>query len=276
MERGDNITMAGCKAEEFKEWLIENERSENTIDSYIHSVRQFFSLFPEVSKKNMIEFKQIKLSEGSPKTAANRCIAMNQYCKFIGKPECRVKTIKIHKQNTVENVPTLDEYNYILECLEKDGDWKAYWIIKFLAKTGARASELVRFERDHLEKGEETLWTKGKIREILIPAEIIKESKKYFSSVPYSKWLFPNRYGEQMTTRGLDSIIKRVAKYGIRKEILHAHAFRHLYAVQFLKHNKNIALLADLMGHESVDTTAIYLRLSAEEQKKQLNEAMGW
>ena len=62
MERGDNIAMDECKAEEFKEWLIENERSANTIDSYIRSVRQFFVLFLEVSKKNMIEFKQIKLS----------------------------------------------------------------------------------------------------------------------------------------------------------------------------------------------------------------------
>lgn len=268
--------MAECKAEEFKEWLTDNERSENTIDNYMRSVQQFFSTFPELSKNNMIEFKKMKLSEGSPKTAANRCIAMNQYCEFVGKPECKVKSIKIHKQSTVENVPTLDEYTYILKCLEKDGDWKAYWIIKFLAKTGARASELVRFERDHLEKGEVTLWTKGKIRKILIPDEIIKESSEYFSSVPYSKWLFPNRYREQMTTRGLDCTIKKVAKYGIRKEILHAHAFRHLYAVQFLKYNKNIALLADLMGHESVDTTAIYLRLSAEEQKKQFNDAMGW
>lgn len=265
-----------CKEEEFREWLIENERSENTIDSYMRSVKQFFELFPEVTKKNMIEYKKRKLNESSPKTANNRCIGMNQYCDFIGKSECKVKGIKIHKQNTVENVPTLDEYNYILGCLEQDGDWKAYWIIKFLAKTGARASEFIRFERSHLERGEVTLWTKGKIRKILIPENLIEESKGYFSSIPDNRLMFPNRYGRQMTTRGLDSIIKKCKKYGIREEILHAHAFRHLFAVQFLKHNKNIALLADLMGHESVDTTAIYLRLSAKEQKRQFNNAMNW
>ena len=265
-----------CKEEEFREWLIENERSENTVDNYMQSVKQFFELFPEVTKKNMIEYKQRKLDEHSPKTAANRCIGMNQYCDFIGKPECKVKSIKIHKQNTVENVPTLEEYLYILKCLENDKDWKTYWVIKFLAKTGARASEFIRFEHSHLKSGEVTLWTKGKIRKILIPKELIEESRGYFSSLQDNKWMFPNRYGKQMTTRGLDSIIKKCEKYGIRREILHAHAFRHLYAIQFLKHNKNIALLADLMGHESVDTTAIYLRLSAEEQKKQFNSAMNW
>lgn len=268
--------MEECKAEEFREWLIENERSENTINNYMESVKQFFALYPEVTKKNMIDFKQQKLEKYSPKTAANRCIGMNQYCEFVGKPECKVKSIKIHKQNTVENVPKLEEYERILECLENDGDWKTYWIIKFLAKTGARASEFIRFEQSHLKKGEATLWTKGKIRKILIPEELIKESAWYFSEITESKWMFPNRYGKQMTTRGLDSIIKKCKKYGIREEILHAHAFRHLFAIQFLRRNKNIALLADLMGHESVDTTAIYLRLSAEEQKRQFNSSMNW
>lgn len=265
-----------CKAEEFREWLIENERSENTINSYMESVKQFFDMFPELTKKNMIEFKQRELSRYSPKTAANRCIGMNQYCEFVGVPECKVKSIKIHKQNTVENVPTLEEYEYLLECLQKDGKMKTYWMIQFLAKTGARVSEFIRFERSHLEKGEVTLWTKGKVRKILIPSDLIEESRGYFESVPDNKWMFPNRYGRQMTERGVAQNIKNCQRYGIRQEILHPHAFRHLYAVQFLKHNKNIALLADLMGHESVDTTAIYLRLSAEEQKRRFNSAMNW
>ena len=63
----------------------------------------------------MIDFKKKKLEEFSPKTAANRCIGMNQYCKFIGKEDCMVKSIKIHKQSSIENVPTLEEYEYLLE-----------------------------------------------------------------------------------------------------------------------------------------------------------------
>lgn len=275
MEKG-NCSNMEFKEEAFREWLIENERSKNTISNYIASVKQYFDMFPELTKKNMIEFKQRKLSENKPKTAAIRCIAMNQYCDFAGKPECKVKSIKIHKQNTVENVPTLEEYEHLIKCLKEDGNMKTYWMIQFLAKTGARVSEFIRFERLHLEKGEVTLWTKGKVRRILIPFNLIEESRDYFESIPYNKWMFPNRYGKQMTSRGVDQKIKSCSKYGIRKEVLHAHAFRHLYAVQFLKNNKNIALLADLMGHESVDTTAIYLRLSAEEQRKQFNCAMNW
>lgn len=268
--------MGECKIEDFEEWLIENEKSENTINNYLYAVKQFFLEYDEVTKRNMIDFKKKKLEEFSSKTAATRCIGMNQYCKFIGKDDCTVKAIKIHKQNSVENVPSIEEYEYLLECLRKDKKWKTYWMVQFLAKTGARVSEFVRFKRKCLEEGEVVLWTKGKIRKILIPKDLIENSKEYFKNVPDDEYLFPNRYGGMMTTRGVDSILKQCQKYGIRKEILHAHAFRHLYAIRFLKNNSNIALLADLLGHESVDTTAIYLRLSAEEQREQFNNAMNW
>lgn len=262
--------------EKFREWLIEKERAENTIHNYTDAVKMYFDRYTELTKGNLIDFKQNLLLSKAPKTAANRCIAMNQYCDFVGRPELKTKSIKIHNQTAVDNVPTMEEYEYLLRCLEDDQKWKTYWMIQFLAKTGARASEFVRFERDHLKKGEVTLWTKGKIRKILIPRDLIEKSKRYFCSVPDSRYLFPNRYGDMMTTRGLAESIRRCSRYGIRKEILHPHAFRHLYAIQFLKHNKNIALLADLMGHESVDTTAIYLKLSAQEQRAQFNSAMNW
>ena len=92
-----------------------------------------------------------------------------------------------------------------------------------------------------------------------------------------SRYLFPNRYGEQMTTRGVSQQMKKYGRrYGIREEVLHPHSFRHLFAIHFLEKNKNIALLADIMGHENMNTTAIYLRLSAEEQKKQIDNTVNW
>lgn len=262
--------------EQFEAYLLEDEKAENTIACYKYAVESFYDIFPEVNKKNMIEYKKIMLEKRSPKTAANRCIAMNKYCDFLGKPECKVKGVKIHKQNNVENVITLEEYQYFLECLKRDEKEKIYFIVKFLACTGARVSELLRLEKSCLETGEAVLWTKGKIRKILIPKSLIKEGKTYFERVE-GKYIFPNRNGKMMTSRGVAEIIKRNGiKYGIRKEVLHPHSFRHLFAIQFLNNNKNIALLADLMGHESVDTTAIYLRLSADEQKRQFETSVNW
>ncbi len=264
------------KIEEFKKYLMNLERSASTIESYVLAVRFFFERYEELSKENMIDFKQWLMGEYKPKTAALRCVAMNVFCDYAGRPDCKVKGIKMQKNASVENVITMREYKSLLERLAADGKWKVYFIVKFLAGTGCRASELAKLEKSCLSNGEFTLWTKGKIRTIMIPKHLIEESREYFKTVD-SNYLFPNRFGEQITTRGIGCLIKKYGlKYKIREEVLHPHAFRHLFAILFLKENKNIALLSDILGHESLNTTAIYLRLSAAEQKKQLDRTVKW
>ena len=264
------------RIEEFRDYLLDKERSPNTIESYMQSINMFYRMFDELNKKNMIEYKRWLLDNRKPKTAAIRCMSMNVYCDFLGHPEYKVKSIKVHNKTSVENVITMDEYKYFLQSLKYEGNHKLYFMIKFLAGTGCRASELIRLEKKCLATGEFTMWTKGKIRKILIPRGLIRESKAYFSTVD-SRWLFPNRYGNQMTTRGVAQQIKKYGqRYGIREEVLHPHAFRHLFAIEFLAKNKNLALLSDILGHESVNTTAIYLRLTAEEQKKQIDNTVNW
>lgn len=264
------------KVEEFRLYLMDLERSKNTIDSYMRSVGIFFERYSELNKENMLDFKKWQLEKWKPKTAHNRIVAMNQFCIFIKHPEYCVKGIKIHGNSSVENVITLEEYHLLLDGLKNNENEKGYWMIKFLAKTGARVSEFVKLTKDSLENGYCEMWTKGKIRRIYIPQSLIEESRKYFLEQD-SNYLFPNRFGKQMTERGVAQNIKNWAeKYGIREEVAHPHSFRHLYAIEFLQHNSNIALLADLMGHSSVNTTSIYLKLSKEEQMRQFNEASNW
>ena len=264
------------KIEEFKSHLMDLERSQNTIDGYMSSVSIFYQRYNEINKANMLDFKKWQLEKWKPKTANNRIVALNQYCIFLGHPEFCVTGIKIHNSTAVENVITEEEYNRLLLGLKNDGNEKGYWMIKYLAKTGARVSEFIRLTKDSLEKGYCEMWTKGKIRRIYIPKNLIEESKDYFKDND-SELLFTNRYGSSLTARGVSQNIKNWArKYGVREEVAHPHSFRHLYAIEFLKHNSNIALLADLMGHSSVNTTSIYLKLSKEEQMKQFNEASNW
>ena len=251
--------MGAEQIEAFRDYLIENEKSENTISSYTDTLKIFYGLYQEINKKTMLDFKRYELERWKPKTVHNRIVAMNQYCKFLGHPEWCVKQIKIHSSSSVENVISVEEYTKLLDGLEKDGDERGYWLIKYLAKTGARASEFVRLDKSGLEKGYCEMWTKGKIRRIYIPKYLMEESAQYFETVD-SDLLFPSKYSKQMTTRGLSQLIKNWAKkYGIRDEVAQPHSFRHLYAIEFLKQNPNIALLADLMGHSNVSTTSIYL-----------------
>lgn len=265
--------MENSETEAFSEFLMDKERSQNTIAAYVKAVELFFEDFKELNKKNMLEFKQLQIQKWKVKTANARIIAMNQYCIFKGHPEYCVKGFKIQQATSLENVITIEEYKKLLSGLYKDGNERGYWMVQFLAKTGARASEFINLPIDSLEKGYCEMWTKGKFRRIYIPQTLIEESRVFFEK-QNSDFLFPNRYGRKMSTRGLAQLIRNWAKkYGIRKEVAHPHAFRHLYAIQFLHQNQNIALLADLMGHSSVSTTSIYLRLSKEEQIRQFNEA---
>lgn len=91
------------KIETFREYLIENEKAENTIDNYISTLKIYFSYFEKLDKKNMLEFKKMQLEKWKPKTVHNRIVAMNQYCKFLGHPEWCVKQIKIQNSSSVEN-----------------------------------------------------------------------------------------------------------------------------------------------------------------------------
>ena len=261
---------------EFRDHLISSEKSDNTIASYCKSIELFYRFFDEFNRENVIKYKDQLSERYKPKTISLRLMGIGAYADFMGMPECKVKTVKICNSRTVENVISMQEYHHFLNKLLEDKNYKTYYIIKFLAQTGCRASELVGLEKDCLRRGECVLYTKGKYRRILIPRTLVKESRDYFATVD-SKYLFPNKYGEKMSSRGVYAHVSHWGqKYGIKKEVLHPHSFRHFFAINFLKKNKNIALLADILGHESIATTAIYLRLSASEQKRQFNRTVNW
>ena len=92
-----------------------------------------------------------------------------------------------------------------------------------------------------------------------------------------SGWLFKNRFGERITARGISQQLKNYAiKYGLSTKVVYPHSFRHRFAKNFLDKFNDIALLADLMGHESIETTRIYLRRTASEQRAIVDKVVTW
>ena len=123
------------------------------------------------------------------------------------------------------------------------------------------------------------IYTKGgKIRRIYIPKKLRLEAEEWLKQTKRaSGYLFLNRYGERITTRGISQQLKNYAeKYGLNKKVVYPHSFRHRYAKNFLEKFNDIALLADLMGHESIETTRIYLRRSSTEQQQIVDEVITW
>lgn len=123
------------------------------------------------------------------------------------------------------------------------------------------------------------LYTKGgKLRRLYIPQKLRKETLEWLEEEHRSSgYLFLNRYGDRITTRGISQQLKNYAeKYGLDKKVVYPHSFRHRYAKNFLEKYNDIALLADLMGHESIETTRIYLRRTASEQQELVDKIVTW
>lgn len=271
------------KIDKFEDYLFELELSQNTIDAYMLSIRQFFDRFDDFNKKNIIAFKNYLLDERGlkPKTVNIRLNGLNQYARFLGKLDLQVKTIKVPKQTKTDNAITVREYNKLLKCIQEDKRLiereKWLMIVKTLAMTGARINEFLRFQKKHIIKGVAELPTKGKYRRIYFPKKLQIELLEYCKEMSYEDFVFLSKYGTPITSRGVSQMLRNLGKrYDIREEVMHPHAFRHLFAIEFLKRNKNIALLADLMGHDNIATTAIYLQLSEKEQRRQLDKAVDW
>lgn len=123
------------------------------------------------------------------------------------------------------------------------------------------------------------IYTKGgKIRRIYIPMKLRMEAEEWLKQTKRaSGYLFLNRDGERITTRGISQQLKNYAeKYGLNKKVVYPHSFRHRFAKNFLEKFNDISLLADLMGHESIETTRIYLRRSSTEQQQIVDEVITW
>ena len=118
----------------------------------------------------------------------------------------------------------------------------------------------------------------GKLRRLYIPVKLREETLDWLKKRNItSGYLFLNRFGKLITTRGIRQQLKNFAiKYGIDPKVVYPHSFRHRYAKNFLDRYNDIAFLADLMGHESIETTRIYLRRTATEQQSLIDKIVNW
>lgn len=263
---------------DFENHLWERELAPNTIKAYIDHVSMYFDKYDEITKSNLIEWKRGLLEKMKPKSVNHYITAMSEYLKFIGRSDLVLKKVKVQTQNTVENVISREEFDKLLKSLKDDGKIKMYYICLFLGKTGARVSELRQFKKKDLLRGYAEIPTKGKIRRVYFCDSLRSEEVySFFDVFKDDDFLFQNRFGEQITTRGIAQQLANYAhKYGINEKVMHPHSFRHFFAIEFLKRDNDISLLADLMGHSSINTTAIYLRLSKQQQIERLNKAMNF
>ena len=264
---------------EFERHLRGTNLAENTVKSYLFAVRQFYERYDSVTKRSLKEHKAWLIEQYKPKTVNLRIRAINCYLESIGKSAWALSSVKVQQKAFLENVISEADYTYFKNCLKRDDNLLWYFVIRFLAATGARVSELVQIKVEHIKLGHLDLYSKGgKLRRIYIPKALQEEALAWLNEIHRdSGFIFLNRFGERITTRGISGQLKKLAvQYGIDPAVVYPHSFRHRFAKSFLERCSDIAFLADLMGHESIETTRIYLRKTATEQRALVDNIVNW
>lgn len=265
--------------EKFEMHLRQGNMAENTIAAYRYAVNDFNSKYKELTKKNLLLYKAYLLETFKPKTVNLRIQALNKYLDYLGKPRMRLKSVKMQQKSYLENVISNADYVFLKNKLKEDGNDEWYFVVRYLAATGARVSELIQIKIEHVNAGYFDIYTKGgKVRRLFIPKVLIQETRIWLKDAGRETgYLFLNRFGERITTRGIAQQLKNYAvKYKLNPKVVYPHSFRHRFAKNFLEKYNDIALLADLMGHESIETTRIYLRRTSTEQKQIVDKVVVW
>lgn len=263
----------------FQQYLAHSDFSKATILSYVRTAERFLATYGSVSRKNLLTYKGALLENSKPKTVNQRIIGLNKYLEYIGKERLKMKTIKVQQRFFLENVISHEDYVFLKNRLRDEGNEDGYFMIWFMAATGARVSELLQIKAEHVFTGHLDLYSKGgKIRRIYIPKNLQSEANLWLQRRGIeSGYIFRNKQGERITIRCVDSRLKKYAtRYGINPNVMHAHSFRHRFAKNFIERSGDISLLADLMGHEKIETTRIYLRRTATEQRHIVDEVIDW
>ncbi len=265
--------------EKFERHLKGTNLSENTVSSYTFALKQYSEQYGEVTKKNLRQYKVWLIENYKPKTVNLRLRAINCYLECVGKGTWKLPFVRVQQKAFLENVISEADYEYFKNCLKRDDELFWYFVIRFLAATGARVSELIQIKVEHIKIGHLDLYSKGgKLRRIYIPKSLQNEALSWLNDKQQeSGFIFLNKYGDRITTRGISGQLKKLAvKYGIDPAVVYPHSFRHRFAKSFLERCNDIAFLADLMGHESIETTRIYLRKTATEQREIVDTVVDW
>lgn len=274
--------------EDFPLYLKKKELAKNTICAYRFSIEQYFSSYDQLTVENLNAYRANLIDNYLPATVNQRIHAFNHFLLFLEEkhpdsyPELRkfrFTSLKMPRNSFQDHVISTEDCQLLQTRLKEEKQDFWYFVVRFLVTTGVRVSELTQIKIEHLNQGYLDLYSKGgRIRRIFITDSLCHETLNWCKARGQKSGLiFVHKNGRPITTRGVHSQLTHFAKrYGIDPTTAYPHAFRHRFAKNFLQRSGDISLLADLLGHESIETTRIYLTKSGKEQQKLMDTIVTW
>lgn len=262
--------------EDFKNYLCSDEKSENTIEKYLRDVRAFnkFAEGRKVDKSIVVEFKTL-LAENYETTSANSMIAsVNAFLRFMGWIDCCVKQFKVQKKVfcSEEKELTKAEYIRLVNTAKQKGNQRLNLILQTICGCGIRVSALQFVTVEAVRRGEAVVSCKNKTRTVFIVGELQRKLLNYIKEKGITTGcVFVTKSGKPMSRCNIWREMKSLCEQAeVSPEKVFPHNLRHLFARTFYEIEKDIAKLADILGHSSINTTRIYIITSGTEHKRKM------
>lgn len=259
----------------YRRKLIEEEKSAATVEKYLRDVRAFFAFAgqAELTKELVMAYKrQLIDRQYAVRSVNSMLVSVNSLLEYAGCPECRVKAIRQQRQIYCAEERELSraEYLRLLEAAKKKPQLRL--VMETICGTGIRVSELRYFTVEAVRRGEVTVTCKAKNRTILLPRKLQRlllnyAGKEQIESGP----IFITRSGRPLNRSNIWTQMKRLCEEaGVKASKVFPHNLRRLFARTYYSIEKDIARLADILGHSSIDTTRIYLMSTGTEHRRQI------
>ena len=266
------------KIQKYREYLIEEEKSKNTIDKYMRDINAFTKWIAErdLCKAVILEYKEhLKLSYAA-KSVNSILSSLNSFFEFCEWHNLKVKLLKIQKQIFANESKELtkDEYDRLLNAALSKGNEKLYLLMQTICATGIRVSELQFITVESLRKRKANIDLKGKMRMVIIPNNLCKTLLKYASEQKITTGsIFISKNGKPLNRSNIWKMMQSLCDdANVSKSKVFPHNLRHLFAKRYYSLHKDIVRLADILGHTSVNTTRIYTMETGDIHRKQIQE----
>lgn len=265
------------KVAEFVEHLRQEERCEATITQYRREVGSFLGWCGEreAEKETVIAYKEHLQGQYKATTVNGKLAAINGFLEFIGLILCKVKQLKIQRQAYCPKEKELSkaEYRRLVDAARRKQNEKLALILETICSTGIRVSELKFITVEAVNAGQAAIRLKGKNRTVLLPTKLRKVLRSYIREQELTSGpIFVTRTGRPMDRTNVWKAMKALCEdAGVEPGKVFPHNLRHLFARCFYSIDKDIARLADILGHSSIDTTRIYIISSGEEHLRRMD-----
>lgn len=259
-------------------YLKQEERTPATLEKYLRDVRAF-ALWLDgrpVTKEAVTGWKERLLAEHrAPSTVNTALSALNGLFRFLGWEGCRARFVKVQRRlfrDPARELSRLD-YDRLIAVARELGRERLALVMETICATGVRVSELRYLTVEAVQRGRAEISLKGKVRVILIPTKLARKLLKYAKkNKTVSGEIFLTGNGKSLSRRQIWAEMKRLCvQAGVEPSRVFPHNLRHLFATAYYRAYRDIAKLADVLGHSSIETTRIYLLTSGAEHQRQLD-----